>query len=422
VVGVPADAVCAMTKCYADFPSGCYSDPYYVDHVGDVVTESNAVLTTGGTDTVSSTLSAYTLTDNVENGRIISTAAATLTGNTLNNVLYAGVGDNILNGSTGTDTVSYAYGVTGATGVQVSLALTTAQITGGSGSDTLLGIENLTGSAHADHLTGTSGANILDGGAGIDTMIGGDGSDRYHVRNEGDLVSETNATASTGGTDTVYSYVSSYTLGANVENGRLISTSPANLTGNSLANLLYAGIGDNILNGSTGTDTVSYAYGVTGIAGVTVSLDLTTAQATVGSGSDTLVGVENLTGSNNDDTLTGNSLANTLNGGAGKDLLIGGTGSDTFDFNALSEMGRTSATWDVISDFVHGLDRIDLSTLDADSAFAGNQTFSAPVLGGTFSGAFAHAGDLSTSTTWRRCSTAIATPTRWRSSPFNSSG
>jgi Ca2+-binding RTX toxin-like protein len=39
----------------------------------------------------------------------------------------------------------------------------------------------------------------------IDTMIGGDGSDTYYVRDVGDLVSETNATASTGGTDLVYS-------------------------------------------------------------------------------------------------------------------------------------------------------------------------------------------------------------------------
>jgi Ca2+-binding RTX toxin-like protein len=50
---------------------------------------------------------------NVENGRILATGAANLTGNSLNNVLYAGAGNNVLDGSTGTDTVSYAYGVTG---------------------------------------------------------------------------------------------------------------------------------------------------------------------------------------------------------------------------------------------------------------------------------------------------------------------
>jgi hypothetical protein len=51
----------------------------------------------------------------------------------------------------------------------------------------------------------------------------------------------------------VYSYLSSYTLGTNVENGRILATGAANLTGNSLANVLYAGVGNNVLNGSTGT-------------------------------------------------------------------------------------------------------------------------------------------------------------------------
>jgi hypothetical protein len=101
------------------------------------------VLATGGTDTVYSTLAAYTLTANVENGRILATVAANLTGNTLNNVLYAGAGNNVLNGGSGTDTVSYAYGLAGTTGVTVSLAVSTAQATGGSGSDTLTSIENL---------------------------------------------------------------------------------------------------------------------------------------------------------------------------------------------------------------------------------------------------------------------------------------
>jgi Ca2+-binding RTX toxin-like protein len=69
------------------------------------------------------TLAAYTLTANVENGRILATVAANLTGNTLNNVLYAGAGNNVLDGGTGIDTVSYAYGLAGTSGVTVSLAV-----------------------------------------------------------------------------------------------------------------------------------------------------------------------------------------------------------------------------------------------------------------------------------------------------------
>jgi serralysin len=51
--------------------------------------------------------------------------------------------------------------------------------------------------------------------------------------------------AATGGTDLVHSTLSTYTLGANVENGRILATGTANLTGNTLNNLLYAGAGNN---------------------------------------------------------------------------------------------------------------------------------------------------------------------------------
>ena len=52
---------------------------------------------------------------------------------------------------------------------------------------------------------------------------------------------------------------------------------------------------------------------------MTVSLAITTAQNTVGSGTDTLTNIENLTGSNFNDTLTGNAAANILSGLAGND-------------------------------------------------------------------------------------------------------
>ncbi|MCX7255588.1 MAG: type I secretion C-terminal target domain-containing protein, partial [Polaromonas sp.] len=150
------------------------SDTYYVDNAGDVVSETNAVLSTGGNDLVFSSLSAYTLSANVENGRINTTGTASLTGNALNNSLYAGAGSNVLDGAAGTDTVSYQYATAGVT---VSLAITAAQATGGSGSDTLLNIENLTGGNYADKLTGSTGNNYLNGGAGNDILNGGAGND-----------------------------------------------------------------------------------------------------------------------------------------------------------------------------------------------------------------------------------------------------
>ena len=391
------------------------SDAYHVDSAGDVVIETNATASTGGSDTVYSYLNAYTLGANVESGRILATGVATLTGNGLNNTFYAGAGNNVLNGGTGLDTASYAYA---GSAVSVSLAVTTAQATGGSGSDTLIAIENLTGSNYNDKLTGNAAANLLNGGAGNDTldggagndvlngdagldrMTGGEGADIYYIDNAGDVVIESNATASIGGSDTVFSSLSAYTLGANVESGRLLATGVASLTGNSLNNTLYAGAGNNVLNGGTGVDTASYLYAGSAI---TASLAVTTAQATGGSGADTLLAIENLTGSNYNDRLTGNTAANLLNGGGGNDILVGGMGKDVltggigndiFDFNALTETGLTSATWDIISDFTRGADKIDLSTLDANTATATNEAFHS-VIGST--AAFSAAGQLKVS-------------------------
>jgi hypothetical protein len=178
---------------------------------------------------VHTTLASYTLGNHVENGRILATGAANLTGNALNNLLYAGTGNNVLDGGAGSDTVTWAYGVIGAVGVTASLASGTAS---GSGNDTLIGIEHLIGSPNADRLTGDGNANslsgglgndTLDGGGGADTLTGGDGSDHYYIDHLGDQVIETNATAA-GGTDLVHTTLASYTLGNHVENGRILAS------------------------------------------------------------------------------------------------------------------------------------------------------------------------------------------------------
>jgi Ca2+-binding RTX toxin-like protein len=335
------------------------SDSYCVDNIGDKVIETNAVASTGGIDSVHSYLSAYTLGANVENGNIRASGTASLTGNSLNNLLYAGTGSNALDGAEGTDTVSYRNATAGVT---ISLAITAEQATGGSGSDTLKNVENLTGSSYADKLTGNAGSNVLNGGAGIDTLTGGDGNDTYYVDNLADVVIETNAVTSTGGTDQTYSYLNAYTLGANIENGRILSSGTASLTGNALGNLLYAGVGNNVLDGGLGTDTASYAYAT---AGVTVSLATTAAQATGGSGSDTLKNVEKLTGSSYDDSLTGNAANNSLSGGAGNDTLSGGAGADTLTGGDGGDSYYVDNTGDVVIEASRAGSDTVYSTLNA---------------------------------------------------------
>ncbi|TKB76345.1 MAG: calcium-binding protein [Nitrospira sp.] len=217
--------------------------------------------------------------------------------------LNGGLGNDTLNGGAGTDTADYSSGtidppgpigpqpIIGATaGVTVNLNLQgVAQNTGGAGIDTLIGIENAFGTNFDDILTGNSANNVFSGLAGNDTLLGG------------------------GGNDT-----------------------------------LNGGIGNDILNGGTGSDTASYTSAT---ANVSVNLNLADAQNTGGADIDTLVSIENIIGTNFNDTLIGNSGDNVLtglagndtlnggdgndrlNGGSGNDVLNGGTGNDTADYS-----------------------------------------------------------------------------------------
>jgi serralysin len=82
-----------------------------------------------------------------------------------------------------------------------------------------------------------------------------------------------------------------------------------------------------------------------------------------------------LNGAAGNDILMGADGNDVLIGGAGNDTLTGGNGNDIFDFNAISEMGLTSANWDVVTDFYAGADKIDLSALDADTSTTLNDAF-----------------------------------------------
>ncbi|MGF6202373.1 beta strand repeat-containing protein, partial [Pseudomonas laurylsulfatiphila] len=191
---------------------------------------------------------------------------------------------------------------------------------------------NLTISYQDGHtLTGTSGDDVMVAGTGNNVINAGDGNDVL--------------TAGSGNNE---------------------------LHGGAGNDLLFSGPGIDTLDGGTGIDTASYAHAT---AGVTVDLSLLAAQNTFGAGTDTLTAIENLTGSNFNDTLTGNNTNNVingglgndiLNGGGGDDLLIGGLGNNTLTGGA----GADTFQWlkdnsghDVITDFTPGTDKLDLSQL-----------------------------------------------------------
>ena len=222
---------------------GAGNDTYVVDNIDDVVSE----LSGQGTDTIRTSLGSYDLgaVAYVENLSYTGGGAFAGYGNGLTNVIGGGGGDDTLDG-------------------------------GGAGNDTLNGyIGN-------DRLTGGSGNDWLNGGRGADTMVGASGNDTYVVDSTLDVVSE----FSGQGTDTVRTTLTSYTLGANVEN--LIFIGSGNFVGN--GNTL-----DNVLTGGAGNDWLAGAAG--------------------------------------NDTLSGGVGNDTLAGGTGNDNLTGGTGKDAFRFD-----------------------------------------------------------------------------------------
>ena len=221
----------------------------------------------------------------------------TLSGLGADDLLAGGAGDDTVDGGAGSDTASYA---SADSAVSVSLAIAGPQATGGAGSDTLMAIENLTGSDFDDILTGDTGANVLsglagndllDGGAGNDTLRGGDGDD-----------------------------------------------------------ILIGGAGGDVLDGGEGFDFVSYATNtvmVPVIEFVVIELEQPGWGDATG---DTYVGIEGVIGTDLDDFISGRTAfgetligglggdilwgrggGDTLVGGAGDDLLLGSLGADRFE-------------------------------------------------------------------------------------------
>lgn len=386
---------------YTDLPLRYEVDPLaYPDDVWHLHEESAEIVGQRLADYIANDLgfqgnpndnnSVQDIFDNAQNMISGTDQADTLVGSSGNDTLDGKLGADTMTGGNGND----VYVVDNASDRAVETNTSTSQIdtVQASVSWTLgANLENLvltgvsaingTGNERDNFITGNAANNVLNGAAGADSMSGGDGNDTYYVDNADDTVIETNSNAAPGGVDSVHSSLAAYTLSNNVERLYIDSTGAANGTGNALDNTLFAGAGNNVLDGRDGNDTVSFERA---LSGVTVNLSTSAQQNTAGSGLDTVKFFENLTGSAYADSLSGNSAANVLNGGAGNDTLVGGsgddrliggagtdnltggTGADTYAFGALSDMG-VGALRDVINGFksTEG-DLLDFTGLDAN--------------------------------------------------------
>lgn len=97
-----------------------------------------------------------------------------------------------------------------------------------------------------------------------------------------------------------------------------------NVVGSSLNDTITGSAGDNVIDGGVGVNTVRFD----GVAAA-VTVDLTKGAAT-GQGNDILHNIENVTGSNLNETITGNGGDNVLDGKGGADVLKGLGGNDTY--------------------------------------------------------------------------------------------
>jgi len=264
-------------------------------------------------------------------------------------IISGGAGDDVLIGGAGADVLIGGLGVDRAIyagsdlGVTVNLGAGTGQ-GGHAEGDVLRGIEDLTGSAHADRLTGDGGdnrivggdgADVLEGGAGADVLEGGLGVDRAVYTGSDARVRVSLKTGTGWGGHAQGDTLMRIEDLIGSAHGDVLYGDDGNnrIVGGAGNDAMNSGGGDDVLEGGAGADVLNGWFGrdraiyAGSDAGVTVNLATGTGRGGHAEG-DRLTGIEDLTGSAYADRLTGGYRDNRLDGGAGADTLDGGAGSD----------------------------------------------------------------------------------------------
>ena len=260
-----------------------------------------------------------------------------LSGLSGNDTLFSGTGNDVVYGNQGDDIlVSAGFGLSGndtffgGQGDDVIYSLTS----GGSVIYGNLGNDALVNDFGNDTIYGGQGSDILVNFGASSTMSGGLGDDL--IRGSGSSAASTNLIYGNQGNDQISGFGLKDTVYGGQGNDIVnYDDAPgANSPIGTSAALIYGNFGNDIITGSTAGDTL---FG--------------------GQGDDLIVG--NI-----------NGVANTAGATAvaGHDVMTGGLGSDTFVQTAATT-GSTTATADVITDFVSGTDKIEGSTAGTAANF-----------------------------------------------------
>jgi Ca2+-binding RTX toxin-like protein len=404
---------------------GAGNDTYIVDSPDDTVIEA-AGDGEGTADEVRTALSSYALPDNVEILNYTGSGSATLRGNAGNNTLNGGSGGNLfylqdggndtaVGGSdrdifyfggafTANDSVAggggfdvivlqgdYAAGVTlddSVAGIE-AVSLQSGSITRWTGSapatydyrvstsegavaagaqlringQSLLAGEDLTfdGSQETD-----GGTFLVYGGYGRDDLTGGSGNDIFYFEagrfGTGDTVD------GGGGRDAVV--VSGY--GPDPVNPLEVNFASGSLT--NVEALSFSGRFNSDPSAKPSYDVVLENGNIA--AGQTLIVNASSlgyGQRLEFDGSAVSDGRLEIFGGYGADVLTGGANADTIMGGVGADVLTGGGGADTFRYDRVAD--SYGGSQDSILRFESGLDRIDLSRIDASVHVEGDQAF-----------------------------------------------
>lgn len=304
---------------------------YTSDSQGDRIDNADAYLSSQG-----DWIEAGDGNDTISSGYGNDTVVASLGEDTVNLGSYDdwviesdGTGNDTYDGGSGTDVIDYRSLTS-----QIDINLASGHVITGSGIDQITAFEWVYGTNFNDTIFGTDTGN--------ETLIAGNGNDSI---------------AGGGGKDSIDGGLGNDTLDGGMNDDIM--------TGKGGDDVYYVRDARDIVieSGSEGYDTV-YSY-----------LNRYALTDHVENGWIVANVAASITGNSSANFLRGNTGHDTIDGGAGSDTMIGGGGKDIFDFNALSDMGTTRLTWDVISDFVRGQDKIDLSSLDANTATDADDAF-----------------------------------------------